>query len=688
MKNIDQIKDYISEELGKYGIDEKNIIRAVYASEEIILLYNADIELVKCEVVRNSSDLSIKLTIPGDNYTIRQLEEGNDLYIFDNIIKKTNFFVSQEYNNNNNEITLTIEKYFNIINNIKFAFKYVDTNKKELFWGYTYNIIAIIVNIFIPLFTGKLILAYTNDVYVQAVTMAFAIFVSRIAYLFFISKSTICYNVVSFDLSNVLQTTLLSKLFSLSDAALEKNGSGQFARRINNDVDEIAGDVVKLFNMISRAFYYLGVLIASLLYDKVVFVAELITFVGLYFLENKRVKLLDVNRRKVLNAQEKHSSVVLEEIYGATEIKLLNASEFFIAKTKKSADEVAEVSKKANKEKTIFSFFNNSYIYFCYLIIMVYLGYAINHKTMSIPDALILFNFFTIISTPLVSLVQSFMNFKKTFSIACERYYNLLEGNEFTKEINGKIYLDNVKGKIEFKNVDFAYETEPNEKSVKILNNISFIIKPGTTNAIVGKSGEGKTTILKLISGQRTPNIGTIEIDGLDISKIDKLSLRDNMAIISQTPFFFNASIKDNLLLAKPDATEEEIIKACKNAYIYDDIIASEHGFDTILNEKGVRFSGGQRQRLAIARAILKNSKIIIFDEATSALDNITQAKIMKAIKKIDKTHTVILVAHRLTSIIHSDNILMINKGKIACQGTHAELLKINKDYQKIYGAE
>ena len=140
--------------------------------------------------------------------------------------------------------------------------------------------------------------------------------------------------------------------------------------------------------------------------------------------------------------------------------------------------------------------------------------------------------------------------------------------------------------------------------------------------------------------------------------------------------------------MAKPDASEKEIIEACKNAYIYDDIIKTENGFDTIIHEKGVRFSGGQRQRLAIARALLTNNKILIFDEATSALDNIAQEKIMKAIKNIGKDHTIILVAHRLSSIINSDKILMISKGKIIAEGTHKELMKNSQEYKELYTTE
>ena len=688
MENINVVKNDVKTKLEQLGFDEHKIKNALFIIEEIFLLYNSDVKNINYEIGRNKKELYIKISIPGEKLSLRQLEEDNNIFIFDKLINKTNFYVKQEYIEEKNIITLSLEKYFTLINNVKFSLGFLNTEKKELFYGYFYNIIAIIVNIFIPIFTGKLILAYTNSVFKQVAAMAIAIFMARILYLFFISKAGICYNTVSFDLSNTLQTTLLNKLFSITDEALEKNGSGQLIRRINNDVNEISIDITSLFNMISNGLYYLGILVASLMYDKYIFIAEVITFIGLYFLEKYRIKVLETNRRKVLNAEEKHSSLVLEQIYGTLEVKLLNASKYFIKKTKESANNVAELSKKSNRSKTKLSFINNTYIYFCYLLIMIYLGYAIDSRIIGVADALILFNYFTIISTPLVALVQRYMNFKKTFSMACERCYNLLEGNEFAKEISGNYILSNPKGRIEFKNVTFAYDTEPNAKSIKILNNVSFVIEPGKTTAIVGKSGEGKSTILRLITGQRNCGLGTIEIDGIDILKINKTSLRDNMSVISQSPFFFNASIKENLLLAKQDATDDEIIQACINAYIYDDIMETENGFDTIINEKGNRFSGGQKQRLAIARALLTSNKIIIFDEATSALDNIAQDKIMRAIKKIEKDHTIILVAHRLSTVVNSDNILMISKGKIVCQGTHKELMKNSKEYKELYTTE
>ena len=364
----------------------------------------------------------------------------------------------------------------------------------------------------------------------------------------------------------------------------------------------------------------------------------------------------------------------------------MNAKQYFVDKIKTSAKDVANLNFETHADNSKSSSLNTIYTHTCYFLIMMYLGYALSKGTLSVPEALVLYNYFTIISMPLVALVQRFLNFKKNFSISCERAYDLLHGNEFTKEKSGNTDLKEVKGDIEFRNVSFTYTN--NKRKTKVLNNISFKIDAGNTVAIVGVSGSGKTTILKLINGQRDPSIGTVTIDGYDVMKINKDSLRENMSIISQSPYIFNTTIRENLLMAKPDATQAELEDACEKACILDDILQTECGFDTMMNEKGVRFSGGQKQRLAIARALLRKTKILILDESTSAVDNIAQAKIMNSIKNLKNECTVIIVAHRLSTIINSDKILFLSRGKIIAQGTHKNLLTNCPEYNQLYLAE
>ena len=231
-------------------------------------------------------------------------------------------------------------------------------------------------------------------------------------------------------------------------------------------------------------------------------------------------------------------------------------------------------------------------------------------------------------------------------------------------------------------NVSFGY----NDK-VKVLNNVNITFNPNKVSAIVGLSGAGKSTIVSLIN--RLYDIkdgdGEILLDGTNIKELTRDSLRNNVCCITQSPYIYNMTIRENLLLAKQDATDDEIVCALKEANIYQFIESLEKGLDSILGENGIMLSGGQKQRIAIARAILKNSKVIMFDEATSALDNINQAEIKKTISYLSKEHTIVVIAHRLSTIVDADNIIFIKDGNVFAQGTHKNLIKTCKDYKNLY---
>ncbi|HAS21491.1 MAG TPA: ABC transporter, partial [Lachnospiraceae bacterium] len=238
-------------------------------------------------------------------------------------------------------------------------------------------------------------------------------------------------------------------------------------------------------------------------------------------------------------------------------------------------------------------------------------------------------------------------------------------------------------GSVTFDHVEFYYEPDR-----QILKDVSFRLKSGDCIAIVGPSGSGKSTMINLIPRLYDAVSGTITFGGIDVKKLDLHFLRDHVGIVSQETYLFNGTIRDNLLYARSDATEQELIEACKKANIYDFISSQEKGLDTMVGNRGLKLSGGEKQRISIARVLLKDPALLIFDEATSALDSISEQKIQEAIEPLIQSRTSILIAHRLSTILAADEILVVSGGVIVERGSHAKLVKAGGVYTELYNTQ
>ena len=284
-------------------------------------------------------------------------------------------------------------------------------------------------------------------------------------------------------------------------------------------------------------------------------------------------------------------------------------------------------------------------------------------------------------------VVESISEFGVSYNkvtVSLKRIDEIINNRLYKDEQFGKKSLVNNAGVIEFKNVKFKYS----EDEDYTLNGLNLKVVPNKKIAIVGKSGNGKSTIFNLLLRYFDSTTGEILIDGINIKDLTEKSLRENISIIRQAPFLFNLTILENFKLVKPNVTLKEVRKYCKEAYIDDYIMSLPNKYNTVIGEGGINLSGGQKQRLAIARTLLLNTKIILFDEATSALDNESQEYIKKTINNLVKDHTIIIVAHRLSTIVDADIINIIDKGKLESSGTHEELLKTSKVYKTLYSNE
>ena len=263
----------------------------------------------------------------------------------------------------------------------------------------------------------------------------------------------------------------------------------------------------------------------------------------------------------------------------------------------------------------------------------------------------------------------------------CETVYYIL-GENIANIKDGEKELGSFKSRIEFDNVTFAYKGR-----VKVLEDISITLEKGRTTAIVGRSGSGKTTIINLLLRLFDIDRGELKIDGLNIKQYKTISWLNKIGFVSQDTFIFNDTVKNNITFHS-EYTDEDVIRASKYADAHSFITELPGGYDTFVGDKGMRLSGGQRQRIAVARAVIRDPEILIFDEATNALDNISEVAVQKAIDEISKDHTVIVVAHRLSTIINADKIIVLGDGRVLEEGTHEELMKSRGAYWELYRSQ
>jgi len=278
--------------------------------------------------------------------------------------------------------------------------------------------------------------------------------------------------------------------------------------------------------------------------------------------------------------------------------------------------------------------------------------------------------------------VQTLSTITDQFEVAMtasERIFEILDSRPDVKDADDAVELNDIKGHIVMKNVGFSYN---NEK--RVLQDINLEIQPGEMIGLAGASGSGKTTLVKLVSRFYDPDEGTIEIDGVDLRKVKQRTLRERIGVVLQEPFLFHGSIAENIAYGRPHASRDEIVDAAKAANAHEFILRLPNGYDTEVGERGARLSGGEKQRVSIARAIINKPSIVILDEATSSVDTVTERMIQEALERLVKGKTTIAIAHRLSTLRNADKLVILDEGKIVEQGTHNELLERNGVYAKL----
>jgi ATP-binding cassette subfamily B protein len=490
-------------------------------------------------------------------------------------------------------------------------------------------------------------------------------------------------SVISKNIIRDLRAGMYSHLQNMSLKFFSDVQTGEISSRINNDIGGIESVFSNTFIQIFQGIFVFVTTAATLFYTNWKLAIISLLTLPLFLAPTKKVgkmrwKIATQTQAKLAEL----TSIITEtlNVSGSMLIKIFTKEK---EKCREFQDVNNEVTRLQIRETVVGRWFFmtiQTFVSISPMLIYLFGGlFMIKDHDITIGGIVM---FVTLISR-LYGPVTTFSNIHVDIVRSMALFERIFEYFDLKSEIIEKpdaIIVNNLKGEISFENVQFSY----NEKS-SALSDIDFVIKAGQMAAFVGPSGAGKTTITYLVPRLYDTSGGAVLIDGVNIKDMVLESLRRQIGMVTQDTFLFNTTIRENLLFAKADADEKDIIEACKTANIHDFIVSLPEGYDTVVGDRGIKLSGGEKQRISIARTLLKNPKIVIFDEATSALDSNSENLIQQAIEPLLKSRTSLVIAHRLSTIISADVIYVVKDGSVVERGTHAELLQAEGVYKELY---
>lgn len=485
-----------------------------------------------------------------------------------------------------------------------------------------------------------------------------------------------------------LRNAMFQKIQDFSFADIDRFSSASLITRTTNDVSQIQNTLVMATRMAVRTIAQLfGALFMAFSINgelaRVLLVAIPILLLGVGMVMKLCNKLFEVMQKKLDNL----NNTVQENLVAIRAVKAFVRAGYEKTKFQKANDELTEVGISIAMKINLISPIMTIVLNVVTLSVLYLGGMEVMNGTMLYGD---LSSFISYISQILMSVMMvGVMFIMSSRAIACA--HRIMEVLNTTPDIQDspeskKQQLPEPKGKVEFEEVSFKYLRSGSGDDV--LENVSFTVQPGQFVAIVGGTGTGKSSLVNLIPRFYDVTGGRVLVDGMDVRDYPIEELRSRIGMVLQKNVLFSGTIRENLLWGKPDATEEEIIQAAKDAQAYDFIMALPDKFDTVLDQGGTNVSGGQKQRLCIARAMLKKPAILILDDSTSAVDSATEAAIRESFAQNLKETTVIIIAQRISSVCYADHILVLDDGTVVGQGTHEELMKSNVVYQEIYASQ
>ena len=537
--------------------------------------------------------------------------------------------------------------------------------------------------LFQPIIWGSLL----KDVLSKNITGIFSnLIITAFLYLFQLLVGFLQSYLFSFLSENIvfdLKQDLYKKTLDLPVKAFDDMRAGDFVSRIHGDAATIANVLTnQMLNVIVDILRAISIWVAAFAINKTMACILLATAPITYLIFVKYGKRIRKENKDIAALYDNYFSNISESILSIREIKSLGVKKLRINQFRSLAGSLKKKSIKIITLNMISQVFSQGINYLCQIIILGIGGYFTYTGALQFQYYIAFSSYSNQFSSSLMNITKLNSNIQQVMT-SLERVFSLMDNLAYSSENFGDKKIERIDGFIEFKNVSFEYKANS-----PVLRDISLIIPKNKITAIVGLSGSGKTTIFNLLLKFYAPTSGNIYIDNIEINEFAEESLQSNIGIVRQDPFLFNLSIKDNLLLANQSATDLDLKRACESAFIHEYIESLPEKYDSKIGENGINLSGGQAQRIAIARTILKSAKIILFDEATSSLDNESQTCIKKAIDNLSKDHTIVIIAHRLSTIIEADEIIVVENGFISGKGKHEELILSNCMYKRLYEKE
>lgn len=572
-------------------------------------------------------------------------------------------------------------KKYGFFSAFKDLFKYSKENKKQYIFGTIFMIFFVVTSM---IYTTK----YSNLIAsIMSMKLDIAIRLVFVCAIWRLISITFCHNqwrkiVIDAEkqIVSTIQKKVYKKILNLSMSTFDNIESGKLLTTMKAAESGMISTITSL--LLESAYVLTSFVMLIIIYFidyKIGLAVTFISAISLYLFK------LQLKKSKILLDAEfvntvKYTTLVNETTKGIKEIKSLGIRERCTNIFTDYINCLSEVrknrrilNKTVNTTKWTIRIIGDA-------LILLYIIFRVKAGSFSTETAMLIITYMTTVVDDVFHRIIEHDFGISEFTANMKRIKEILENNNLKEDVFGKENYSNIKGTIELKNVSFKYEHAENN----IIENINFTLKPNSKNAIVGQSGAGKSTIFKLLLREYDKYNGSIKFDGKNIENFNEKSFRNAISIVNQEPVLFNMSIKENLLLVNEKATMEDMENACKLANIDEFINNLPNKYDEIINENNNNISVGQKQRIAIARAILRNTPIMLFDEATSALDNYSKNKIEQTINELSKTKTIILITHSLDIVKDFDNIIMLNDGKIVQQGKHDELINKHGTYYEL----